>query len=78
MRTSATDIPHLLWCLTCMLLEITAEEADIRKMIFKGNLLDTHIGALQLHLQLQDNVLVDNAFGRMAGNLANYIGEIFG
>lgn len=60
-----------------MFFEVSAEEAGIGKMILPGNLLDALRSALELHLGLQDNVLVDDDLGRVTGYLANDVGEIF-
>ena len=61
-----------------MFLEVATEEADICKMVFPGYLLDALRGALELHLELEDDVLLDDGLRGMPRYLAHDVGEILG
>ena len=61
-----------------MSLEIAAEEADIGEMVLPSYLLDALTCAFELHLQLEDDVLVDDGLGGMPRHLAHDVGEILG
>lgn len=68
--------PHLLWGKSSMFLEISTEEAHIGEMILPRHLLDALRSALELHLELEDDILVDNGLGGVARHLANNIREV--
>ena len=70
--------PHLLRCLAGVLLEISAKEADVGKMIFPSHFLDALSATLELHLQLQDDVLVNYGLWCVTCHLTHDVGEIFG
>lgn len=61
-----------------MSLEIAAEEADIGEMVLPSYLLDALTSALELHLQLENDVLVDDGLGGVSCHLAHDVGEILG
>ena len=70
--------PYLLWCLSCVFLEITAEETGVGEVVFPCNLLDALLAEMELHLQLEDDILVNDGLGSMGSDLAHDIGKVFG
>ena len=65
------SVSYLLRCYARMFLEITAEEAGVCKMIFPRHFLDALRTALELHLELQNHILVDDGLRRMVRYLAH-------
>lgn len=61
-----------------MFFEISAEETRIRKMIFPCYLLNALAAPLELHLELEDDILIDDGLGRVPRHLPHDIGEILG
>ena len=68
--------PHLLRCLASVLLEISAKEADVGKMIFPSHFLDVLSATLELYFQLQDYILVYDGLGCVACHLSHDVGKI--
>ena len=69
-------LSYLLRCYARMFLEITAEEAGVCKMIFPCHFLDALRTALELHLELQNHILVDDGLRRMVRYLAHDVRQI--
>ena len=65
------SVSYLLRCYARMFFEITAEEAGVCKMIFPCHFLDALRTALELHLELQNHILVDDGLRRMVRYLAH-------
>ena len=61
-----------------MLLEISAEETDVGEMKLPCHLLDALRAALELHLELQNHVLVNDGFGSVPRYLTHDICKILG
>lgn len=70
-------ISYLLWRKPSMLFEVTAEKADIGKMIVPSYFLYALTAAFKLHFELQNNILVDDVFGCVPRYLSHDVGEIF-